>query len=365
MAPNKIIAIMKLQTYILQLFLTALIFTSCRKEETEFIQAPEDETLAANSNIALLIQRTASNDGSTDNIVNRANCFDIAFPYTVNANSQPLTLNSKADFTTLECIFDASDADTDALTIEFPITIILADFTEIIINNLTELNTYNATCNGENITDDDIECLDFQYPIGASIFNANNELLDAVNLQNDNQFYDFIENINANDIITIDFPISVILTDGSQISINNFNTLETTIENAIDTCDEDDDYDYNDDDCNDCTPTNIKSLLTSCADWEVNRLKRNNIDYDDAYDGYVFNFFDDGTMSVYWNTITVYGTWVASGTGNNLEVLINVPSLPLCNNNWILQEVKNCSEDTELDFRVGNIDRIQYEKNCN
>ncbi|WP_299120845.1 hypothetical protein [uncultured Winogradskyella sp.] len=350
---------------IIILFLIGLIFTSCRTEETEFIQAPEDETLVANSNIALLIQRTASNDGSNDNIVDRANCFDITFPYTVNANNQELTLNSYEDLATIECIFDQSDDDTDSLEIIFPVTIILADFSEVIVTNLTEFNSYSNNCNGENVFDEDIECVDFQYPIEASIFNSNNELLDTININSDNQLYDFVEDIDENDIITIEFPITVILSDNSEIIINNLNELETTIENAENTCDEDDDYDYDDDDCDNCTPTQVEEILTNCNNWEVDKLKRNGADYDDVYNGYDFNFFTDGTMSVYWNSTTVYGTWTTSGSGNNLEVLIDVPSLPLCNNNWIVHEIENCTDETKIDLRVGDDDRLRYENNCN
>ncbi len=356
---------MKLRIYIYLLFLTGLSYTSCRTEETEIIQAPEDETLVANSSIALLMQRTASNDGSKDNIVDKANCFDINFPYTVNANGQDVILYSTEDYAIIECVLDQSDADIDSVNIIFPISITKADFSETTITNTAELNSYANTCNGENVVDDDIECLDFQYPITASIFNSNNELLDTTNIDSDFQLYQFIADLDQNDIVTIDFPFSVVLSNDSEILINNLNELEFTIENAENMCDEDDDYDYNDDDCDDCTPVEIANLLTSCSNWEVNRLKRNNTDYDNVYDGYVFNFYLDGTLSVYWSGITVEGTWVANGTGNNLEVLIDVPSLPLCNNNWRLQEVKNCSINTELDFRVGNSDRLQYENNCN
>ena len=52
-------------------------------------------------------------------------------------------------------------------------------------------------------------------------------------------------------------------------------------------------------------------------------------------------------------------------TYNNLEIIIDVPALPLCNNNWILQEIKNCSSDTEINLIVGNDDRLQYRNNCN
>ncbi|MDP5081031.1 MAG: hypothetical protein NWP87_00135 [Winogradskyella sp.] len=350
---------------ILVLLLFATSFTSCRTEETEFIQAPEDETLVANSSIALLMQRTSSKDGSFDNIVDKANCFTVKFPYEIRVNNQDLSLSSSADFTLVECVFDASEDDIDTLEIQFPIEIILADFSEITINTPTEYNSYVSDCNGENVADSDIECIDFQFPIEASIFNINNEFLETVNLETDAQLYKFIETITEDDVITMDFPITVNLADSTEVSVTNFNELQTVIENAINTCDEDDDYNYNEDDCDDCTKIEIENLLTNCTDWSVNTLRReSNTNYDDIYYNYAFNFFTDGTLSVFWNTTTVYGTWEVSGSGNNTEVEIDIPSLPLCNNNWILREVKNCSDETEIDLRLGT-DRLQYARNCN
>ncbi|WP_426431718.1 hypothetical protein ACPX19_04370 [Winogradskyella sp. HB-48] len=355
---------MKIKTLLILLVFTSIAF-SCRKEETEFIQTPEDEILEANSNIALLIERTTSNDGSIDNIVDRANCFDIAFPYTVTVNGVEIEVGSQEDYAVIECVFDQSDSDSDTLNISFPITIVLNDFSEVTINSLAEFNTYTNSCNGENEADNDIECIDFNYPIEASIFNPNNELLDTETIETDNELFSFIGNLNDNTITTFNFPITVTLSNGSVTTINNFDDLEVAIENTIDSCDEDDDYDYSDDDCNDCTILEIENLLVNCSDWNVNRLKRNAIDYDNAYYNYNFNFFSDGTMSVYWNTTTVYGTWIASGLGNNLEIIIDVPALPLCNNNWILQEIKNCTDTTEVNFIVGDDDRLQYFNNCN
>ena len=342
---------------------TSFFFTSCRKEEREFVQAPEDETLLANSNIALLMQRTALNDGSIDNIVNRANCLSIVFPYMVTISGQQITINSEADYAIIECLFE--EFESSELSIIFPIDITFADFSEVTVNNITEFNSYTNNCNGENETDDDIECLDFQYPIEASIFNSNNELLDVININSDHQLYNFIEDINEDDIITIQFPISVILSDNTEVIINNLIELELAIENAENTCDEDDDYDYEDDDCDDCTSEMVKDLLTTCTNWNVDKLERNGTDYDTVYNGYDFNFYTDGTLSVYWNSTTVYGTWITSGSGNNIEIIINVPALPLCNNNWIVHEIDNCSSETKVDLRVGDNDRLRYENNCN
>lgn len=344
---------------------TMILFTSCRTEEIESIQAPPEETLSVNSIVANLMQQITMNDGSNDNIIDSSNCFNVQLPVTVIVNGSEFIVNSEDDYEEIEDVFDEFDDDDDDIIITFPIVIILNDFTEITINNYTEFYSYSSNCNGENESDDDIECIDFQYPITASIFNSENELISAVTFINDNQFYDFIDEIDENDFVSIDFPISVVLSDGTQITINNLIELEDTIEIFSDDCDEDDDYDYNDDDCDNCDTNQLEAILTSCSDWVVDKLERDGIDYDNYYDDYLFNFFTDGTISVLDSGDTVYGTWSSSGVANNIMVTINIPNLDYCNNDWYLHEIDQGLNETKVDFRVGDDDRLRYENNCN
>jgi hypothetical protein len=141
--------------------------------------------------------------------------------------------------------------------------------------------------------------------------------------------------------------------------------LRTSIENHQNDCDEDDDYDYDDDDCDHCTQELIAEFLTGCQDWYVDKLKRENTDYNSIYDGYDFNFFTDGTVSVYWNSTTVYGTWSTTGTANNIEVIIDIPALTLCNNNWELQEINTSTGLTKVDLILNLDDRLRYRNSCN
>ncbi|MDO5969808.1 hypothetical protein Q4Q35_08310 [Flavivirga aquimarina] len=341
-----------------------MLLNSCRTEESELIEAPDDEVLVANSNIANLMLKTASNDGSNDNIIDKSNCFNIDFPLAVTANSQRIDVTSKEDYKIIEYIFDEDDDDTDTVDITFPVTITLKDHSKVTINNYTELLSYSNNCKGENEQDSDIECLDFKYPITTSIFNTNNELIDVITVNSDNNLYELVNNLDTNDYVTINFPITVILLDETELSIDNLVELETIIETHSNDCDEDDDYDYNDDDCDDCLPDQLTNILTTCTDWTVDKLERNNNNLDDVYDGYTFNFFTDGTLSVYWSNTSAYGTWTASGSGNNITVTINVPGLPYCNNDWILREISKYTE-TKIDLRVGGDDRLRYDNGCN
>lgn len=357
---------MRIASKTIILFLFAIsVFTSCRKEEVVSINPSEEETLDPNSNVADLMLRTVTKDGSNDNILDYANCFTIKLPTTVTANSITIDILTVNDYDLVESIFDEFDEDTDNLTLSFPVTIIRTDFSEIIVNNLSELNDYAVNCNGENIADSDIECLDFVYPIFASTFNTINELISSDTFSNDNELFAFLENMSSADIITIDFPISLMLYDDSQISVSSLSELESAILNFQGDCDEDDDFDYNDDDCNHCTQDLLSDYLTGCTDWHVDKLKRDDVNYDDAYEGYDFNFFIDGTVSAFWSGFTVYGTWETTGSANDITVIIDIPSLPLCNNNWHLQEIDENEEGNKIDLRLSNANRLRYENPCN
>ena len=343
--------------------ISTLFLTACRTEEMEVINPPQEETLIPNSPVANLMLRTAANDGSNDNIIDNSNCFNIQLPFTVFVNGVEIIVDAEEDLDTVEDIFDEFDDDDDTIEFQYPITAILADFSEVIINNDTELGTLSETCNGENEDDDDIECIDFEYPITASIFNSNNELIETITINNDNELYNFIDDIDEEDIINIQFPITVILSDGNTMTISDLNELETTINNFEDDCDEDDDYDYNDDDCDNCTDTQLTDILTGFSDWMVDKLERNDNDLEDNYVGYIFNFLTDGTINVTSGSGNFSGTWSASGSGNAIAVVVNITGLTDFNDTWNLHEIEQEGDETEVDLRLGD-DRLRFESDC-
>lgn len=353
-----------IKTSLILLFSSVMILTSCRSEETELIVTPPEDVIESNSLVANLIQRTTLNDGSNDNILDVANCFNIKLPINVTANSIPIDINNSDDYYLVESIFDEYIDDLDAIAITFPITIVNSDFSEVIINDMSELTSTANNCNGENINDDDIECIDFMYPFSASKFNINNELISSETFTNDHDLYRFIEEITTNDITSINFPISVLLSNSTTLEISSLSELETTIENEQNACDEDDDFDYNDDDCDDCTQELLANFLTGCQNWYVDKARKNNNNYDTVYDGYDFNFFTDGTVTAFWNSTLATGTWYTTGTANNISVIINIPGLSYCNNTWSLQEM-NTNDLTKIDLRVGDEDRLRYRNTCN
>ena len=72
----------------------AMNFTSCQDEFEELPQGNEQQAIAASSSTAKLVERTSSNDGSFDNIVDGSSCIAIQFPYTVEIAGIQLTIDS-------------------------------------------------------------------------------------------------------------------------------------------------------------------------------------------------------------------------------------------------------------------------------
>ena len=102
---------LKLLTIILSLVLLNL---SCRQEEFEYFPPIEQPNLA-NSMVADLLERTALNDGSIDNIIDKSNCFTVQLPVIVKVNGTDLLVDTEDDYANIEAIFDASDDDIDVL----------------------------------------------------------------------------------------------------------------------------------------------------------------------------------------------------------------------------------------------------------
>lgn len=352
-----------LQPILLLVLSVIFTLTSCRTEDDLAIDPPVEETIEANSTVANLMSRTASNDGSDDNIIDNASCLSVQLPVTVTVNGIELTINDEDGYEDIEDIIDLFEDDVDSVVISYPITIILTDYSTVIVNSDSELAALTSNCVGENENDDDIECIDFQYPITASIFNENNDLISTITINNDNDMYDFIEDLDEFAAVTINFPLSVIFADGTTQTINSIQELANAIEMADDSCDEDDDNDFDDDDCENCTTNDLDMIFADCSEWWVDKLERNDDDLEDNYVGYVFAFNNDGTILVTQGANTYNGTWVASGAGNNISVVINVTGLADFNDNWNLHEIQQEPGEVKVDLRIGE-DRLRFESDC-
>ncbi|MFD2823170.1 LamG domain-containing protein [Lacinutrix iliipiscaria] len=339
-----------------------LLFASCQEEAVEVTSPDDEETIAPDSNLANLMRNTAANDGSFDNIIDFASCLEVELPVTVVVDGVEIIINSEDDFDLIEAIFDEFDGDEDTLEILFPITIILSDYTEIVIENQDALEEYIRACGDENEYDDDIECIDFQYPISISIYNTDFEIIDTVTITSDAGLYAFIESLEGGVLASINFPVTMILANGDVIEVANNTELENVISEAEDDCDEDDDNDWDDDDIEDCDVNlaGLESLLLECNiiasvyDNSGNIIDMNYLDFNS--DGEVIV---NGTPAV-----TEVGTWGLSEFASGYVLTISgLVTFDLLNGEWLLD---GCDGDNIiLSLGTGStMMTMQLEQDC-
>ncbi|MCJ7467205.1 MAG: hypothetical protein MUO53_11010 [Maribacter sp.] len=320
----------------ISLLMVAFSFTACQKENVFQPGTDEQQTLAANSATAVLVERTVSNDGSFDNIVDGSSCFDIRFPYHVRVNGTELTMGSRDDLHVIEELFDAVDDDENILDIIFPVTITLADYSEITINSIDEIRALAAQCK-EGGDDDDIECIDIVYPVTLFTFDTSLTSTGSFVVESDMEMRRFFAGLGENDLMSIDFPVTLHLYDGSEMAVNSNTELAAAIESAKLACDEDDDNDYNDDDF---TKEQLDNLLSECP-WLVKNMVRNNMMHTEQYFDYLMAFSPDGTVTVragLGNSVT--GTWSTVATDKGIMIKLAFDVLVDFNLEWYVYEIE-------------------------
>ncbi|WP_345272824.1 hypothetical protein [Flaviramulus aquimarinus] len=347
-----------MKTVLLIPFFALLLFTSCQDEVTEITQPDESEALTAESELTGLMFSASTMDGSADNIIDNASCTSIKLPVTVIVNGLEIRIDSREDFEVIEAIFDEFEDDEDNLDIIFPITLILSNHDEVVIENRDALEELIEECRGENEEDDDIECIDFKYPISFSLFNTDFQLIDVITIENDRELYRFIKRIKDKEVIaSLNFPITLEYADGTTVEVDNNEQLARTIREAKDACDEDDDNDYGDDDF---TKERLDEYLKTCP-WVVHEFKRNNQDNTEAYKEYALNFKEEDVVVMRAkNGDILTGTWSTRVTDRGALLKLEFDTLADFTLEWVVYDIEYGK--IKLYEEGGN--RIIMKKNC-
>ena len=324
----------------------------------EIVQPDSEETLVADSELTTLISKTSTKDGSKDNILDKSSCTTIGLPVTVNVNGLDIIIDSEEDYEVIEAIFDEFEDDEDILNFIFPIKIILSDHTEIEINNQDEFEELIEDCVGENEEDDDIECIDFNYPISFSAYNTEFQIIDVVTIENDKQLHRFIKRVREGEIFaSLNFPVEMVLANGEIIEVNNNKELQETIDAAKDDCDEDDDNDYGDDDF---TKERLDNLLKSCP-WLVYEFERDNNRFENRYVDYAMKFNEDGVVKI--RTLEgelISGEWESEITEDGALVHLEFEGLEEFSLDWIVYELA----PGKIKFYKEGGNKVILKKNC-
>ena len=221
------------------LFFVVMLFARCQEEYIQISDLDKSVAFTANDTIADLIMRVTLKDGSFDNIIDKCNEVSIKFPYSVKIKNEIITVTSAED---VEYIRQEYFQFINAITIKYPVTVVFSDYSESVLSNQGELqkikNQYNT-----NLEDDDIECIDFIYPLEVNLYNAEFQKPDFVVVGDDKDLHGILKNMKDM-IVEVGYPIQVELFDGTMVNISNNLELKNEIMNVMGSCDEGDEVEF-------------------------------------------------------------------------------------------------------------------------
>ena len=277
------------------LLISVLFLSSCQTEESEIIQDDNNENLTRNSSLVNLMMRVSQNPTSQDNVLDSSSCFSVVLPVTVIVNGQQIVVDSPSEYQTVQNAIDAFSNDDDIVNFIYPITVQFQNFSTQVVQDADDLDDILDDCD-EDDGFDEINCISLNYPISISIYDANNQLAQTISIQNNTSLINFLNNLANNVFIAINYPISVVNSNGQTVVITSNNQLENFIEDSIGVCNN--------------SPSNIDDLSTilTSGTWFVSYYFDNE-DETINYAGYTFTFNTGGTISVFKSGNTNSGTW--------------------------------------------------------
>jgi hypothetical protein len=300
--------------FLSKIALLSILFVGCQSEENQVIQESPDNITSA-SPLTTLMGRVTQNPTSNDNIIDNTSCFSVVLPVTVIVNGQNIEVNTQEDYQIVQNAINEFTDDDDIVNFVYPISVQFQNFSTQVLEDEDDLEDVIEDC-GEDNDFDEIDCISFEFPLTINLYNANNQVPETIIIQNNIEFYNFLENLEDSDLIQIQYPITINDPNGNPIVINNNNQLEDAIENLIDDCnddsddDDDDDDDDNDDDDNPSGSNEAFNSTITEGTWSVSYFYDNG-DETSNYAGYVFNFNSNGTITATLNSNTITGTWLS------------------------------------------------------
>ncbi|HYX08221.1 MAG TPA: hypothetical protein VE912_15935, partial [Bacteroidales bacterium] len=293
---------------LLATFFVVALFTGCQNEYKNIKEPDKTVTISAGDTIADLIRRVTLRDGSFDNIFDHCGAISLKFPYTVQIEDQLVQIKFLND---IEAILQDTAQYEDDFELVFPVTVIYSDYSESILTNEEQLDALQVQYNADT-TDDDIECLDFVYPINLCSYNTLFQDANCTTVENDFELYSYFSNLNDL-VVEIGYPIQVKTADNSIITINDNIELENQINTYINSCDENDDVDPGDDNdsINSVDDVVSDTLLLTSGYWKITLLTAGTEAPEDtlSISSFLIKFNTDLTVQAVSGSNTIAGTW--------------------------------------------------------
>jgi hypothetical protein len=312
------------------LSIVAILFLlSCQSETDEEDYNPQG-TVTSVSPLTSYLQRVAMVKTVQDNIIDRSTYCTIKLPYTVTVNNTSIAVNTTGDYQKVSDNINANTNDDDIVRINFPVTMIYYNYFEKSIPNEADFNSLIDYWSLHPDLLSKINGLNINYPITINIYNSANQVGSSVSIISDQAFFNFIKNLNENQYISLNYPVSIVDYNNQTKSIANNLDFENAIKYAIDYCPE-----------NNIVSLDFEATITKDS-WIIPYY------FDDSektssYSGYSFVFKSDKSVVATKGAISETGQWESKLQDGvrELKLDFNTELLGKLNSNWKLFEFNN------------------------
>jgi len=277
------------------LVLLVVFFSACQSESVVEIYSTR-ETITKTTPLSNYIQRVGMQSTNQDNIIDKTSCFMIKFPYVVTVNYAQIAIKSSSDYQLVQANINANANDKDIVYIQFPVTVILNDYSEKIISSQSELSNFIAECQSKSDGFGKINCITINYPITINTYNSSNQIASSSTITDGKMLYNFFENLEDNKFISISYPIVITNSNGQNSSITTNSQFEDIIKNTIDTCPE-----------NTTSTLDFIQVITSNT-WRISYYFHDNLKTS-VYEGYTFTFNSNYKVIATKSGVSYTGTW--------------------------------------------------------
>lgn len=329
-----------------------VFFFSCQKEENILVQNATNLNIKPVDPIISLLLRVSQNPTGFDNIIDNSSCFSVNLPVNVVVNGQNLTILNQNSLTLITDAQNNFPGD-DVVNINFPITITYQNYETQLVTSVTQFTQIKNSCTIKNDGFDELSCLNFNFPLSINTFNTNSQLANTLVFANNSNLFNYINNLDPNDLFQFNFPIQIINSAGQNISINDNLNLNNFIIDQIDDC-----TGVN----NTVLNPNLTPTLTS-GTWVVSYYYDDDDDETDDYITYQFVFNSNNTITVTNGAnVSINNTWNAffDASLSKLTLVFENSNLDKLDNTWRVLEInmhyihlKSLNDDNEtfLNFR--------------
>lgn len=327
-------------------FLIGLVLFSCQKEEENKIQT-STQSLTKASSLASLLSRVSQYPTAYDNIIDGTSFCSVKLPVTVVVDNKRVTVKLKSDYGLIASIKEESGLDDDKVNFVYPITMTYRNFQQVVVSNETQLK-YILDHYGAEQYINEIDCIDFNYPIIINSYDSNRQVAKSTTVPSDSQLFNLLDNVKVTDFFGLVYPLSVTNFQGQIITISNNEELNRAIENAIVQCG---------------NPSNTKlSDIILIGSWHISYFLDNNENRTSQFYGYNFTFSSDGSVSAVKEYTNTTGTWSSLDYGTNkLNVNFAGSTLAELNRDWSVSEFN--SKIVQLKHVNGETHVLYFAKN--